>query len=551
MLKRYFLSTLTLLLAASVSAQVNSDDPALYNTGLTNPNAKPAPALNMVKTLTVTGAVTPCDSGAATIVGSGACDYVWSTDSLAANIVGTGDTLVTGMLYNDTTLYVSGVEPVGADSSLGLPNYSNTFSGNVRGYYFIAPKDFVITGLRVPTNANTGAQNIAVLKFDNDVPPPLFSGTTNAFQTLGYWTNYTATDTIPVCFAVDSGNVIGIYGNRADQNAYAPAPYNTTIAGLPTTLTRSGMQLPLSSNPMSNVFSEAGGSISLVEMYYTDSTQVVTPTPVNVIVPTASAPSNATAVACGGDSALVNGTYYTMDTVVTDNFFNMYGCDSVVTTTVDIAPSYSINNSLTLCQGDSVMIGGNYYSSSGVVFDSTMTTVGCDSINIYAIQVVAPPTVTMGSFSMDSICDVAAPFALPTGSPAGGTYSGPGVSGSNFDPSAAGTGTHTIMYTYTDTFNCSASASAMISVYSCIGINEQAREIFSIYPNPAEDFVMVQPLNNRLETVDLTDATGRTVASYGSVNGTLQIDLAGLASGMYFVNVRSNGQNYTQKIIKR
>ncbi len=40
-------------------------------------------------------------------------------------------------------------------------------------------------------------------------------------------------------------------------------------------------------------------------------------------------------------------------------------------------------------------------------------------------------------------------FALNQGTPAGGTYSGPGVSGTNFNASEAGPGTHTITYNYT------------------------------------------------------------------------------------------------------
>ncbi|HKK41078.1 MAG TPA: LamG-like jellyroll fold domain-containing protein, partial [Bacteroidales bacterium] len=49
-------------------------------------------------------------------------------------------------------------------------------------------------------------------------------------------------------------------------------------------------------------------------------------------------------------------------------------------------------------------------------------------------------------------------FTLDQGYPAGGTYSGTGVSGTNFNASAAGIGTHAITYTYTNASGCSASA---------------------------------------------------------------------------------------------
>jgi hypothetical protein len=55
-------------------------------------------------------------------------------------------------------------------------------------------------------------------------------------------------------------------------------------------------------------------------------------------------------------------------------------------------------------------------------------------------------------------------FTLNTGSPAGGTYSGPGVSGSNFNASVAGQGTHTITYQVSNVNGCLNSASTTIQV---------------------------------------------------------------------------------------
>jgi uncharacterized protein (TIGR02145 family) len=55
-------------------------------------------------------------------------------------------------------------------------------------------------------------------------------------------------------------------------------------------------------------------------------------------------------------------------------------------------------------------------------------------------------------------------FPLTTATPAGGTYSGPGVSGGLFTPASAGIGTHTIIYTYTDGNGCTNSTSQTIQV---------------------------------------------------------------------------------------
>ena len=68
-------------------------------------------------------------------------------------------------------------------------------------------------------------------------------------------------------------------------------------------------------------------------------------------------------------------------------------------------------------------------------------------------------------------------YTLNQGYPAGGTYSGTGVSGTNFNASAAGVGTHAITYFYTDATGCSNSAIKNIVVTPLpsapVGTNKQ------------------------------------------------------------------------------
>ena len=67
---------------------------------------------------------------------------------------------------------------------------------------------------------------------------------------------------------------------------------------------------------------------------------------------------------------------------------------------------------------------------------------------------------------------------LGGGTPAGGVYSGPGVTDDgngmtySFDPAAAGVGTHTITYSFTDANGCSGSASDSINVQQCVSPTE-------------------------------------------------------------------------------
>jgi hypothetical protein len=81
------------------------------------------------------------------------------------------------------------------------------------------------------------------------------------------------------------------------------------------------------------------------------------------------------------------------------------------------------------------------------------------------VTVNALPVVTLAPYN--AVCDTLAPFVLGGGSPAGGTYSGPGVSNNQFSPATAGAGTHTISYTYTNGSGCTSSAFSTITVNTC------------------------------------------------------------------------------------
>ncbi|MBX2889604.1 MAG: HYR domain-containing protein [Saprospiraceae bacterium] len=87
---------------------------------------------------------------------------------------------------------------------------------------------------------------------------------------------------------------------------------------------------------------------------------------------------------------------------------------------------------------------------------------GCTATCTYTITVKELPVVECPeSFS---VCINASPFALAGGTPAGGTYSGTGVSGGNFNPALAGVGSHLITYTYADEDGCESSCTFFITV---------------------------------------------------------------------------------------
>ncbi len=207
--------------------------------------------------------------GVVNLAAAGSGGINWFNVSTGGNPVHSG-TDYSPNITATTTYYVESLVPAGPVQNLAMPAQSSTFPGNVRGYWFTAPANFTITSLYVPTTASSGVQHVAVVKFNGNTPPPVFSASTNAFTTLFLSRNNATTGRIPCNIPVQAGEVIGILGNRANLNSYAPGDYATTIAGFPVQLERLGMQFPLSSTDPRDLWREFGAttSISRIEFEY-------------------------------------------------------------------------------------------------------------------------------------------------------------------------------------------------------------------------------------------------------------------------------------------
>jgi hypothetical protein len=106
------------------------------------------------------------------------------------------------------------------------------------------------------------------------------------------------------------------------------------------------------------------------------------------------------------------------------------------------------------------VVGTGTYSIKYIYKDNN----DCKASASKNITVHALPEVSLGELS--SICVNAAEVTLTGGLPAGGTFSGSGVSANKFSAATAGVGTYDIKYVYTDNNGCEASTSKSITVHA-------------------------------------------------------------------------------------
>ncbi|MFN8288688.1 MAG: PKD-like domain-containing protein [Chitinophagaceae bacterium] len=284
----------------------------------------------------VTGGAVCAPGGIVNLSAAGTGTINWWSAASGGIVVNTGTTYSPNITAT-STFYVEAVTPAGPATLLAMPGQSSTFPGNVRGYWFTAPTNFVITSLSVPTTASSGPMSVAVVKFTGNVPPPIFSATTNAFTTVFQTFNNPTSGSVPCNIPVATGEVIGILGYRGNINSYAPGDYVTSIAGFPVQLERLGMQFPLTASAPHDLWREFGPttSISRVEFTYSSGqtcnsaprvpvTATLNPAPVATATPSAQ-------TVCSGPittivlSSTEPGTTYTW---TRDNTVNVTGIPS-------------------------------------------------------------------------------------------------------------------------------------------------------------------------------------------------------------------------------
>jgi sugar lactone lactonase YvrE len=165
------------------------------------------------------------------------------------------------------------------------------------------------------------------------------------------------------------------------------------------------------------------------------------------------------------------------------------GCSTSCSFTIHVwtLPAVSCNvGTMYVCANQAPFVlsnvspAGGTFSGTGVsngMFNASVAGVGSHTVtytytdsytscsNSCSFTVVVRPLPTVSCNGNISVCSSQAPFTLTNASPAGGTYSGTGVSNGVFNPLTAGVGTHTITYNYSDqTTSCGNSCSFTITV---------------------------------------------------------------------------------------
>ena len=532
-------------------------------------------ALPATPTISAGGPTTFCAGGSVVLTSSSATGNTWSTgattQSITVTTAGTYTVNVTSggctSLNSSGTTVVVNALPVIAVGTVVNPTTCGTSTGSIQ-----------ITG------SGTGTINWSGTS----------TGTLNSV-TLPTTINSLAAGSYSVTFT----NASGCVSNMVSQGLNDPTPPSTPTvsAGGPATFCSGGNVVLTSSSATGNTWStgettqsitvSASGSyaVTFTNVSGCSATSLATvvtvnPTPVisvgTVTNPTTCGTSTGVIALNGSGSGTVdwsgsavgsmNGV--TLPASITGLAAGSYtivfnssaGCVSNSLTQVltdptpPAAPTISASGATTFCQGDNVVLTsssatGNTWSNGETTqsttvlisgnYTVTFTDVsGCSATSAQTLVTVnALPTVTFGTLT--DMCDYNAAISLTQGSPAGGVYSGNGVSGAFFDPALSGLGVSTLTYDYTDANGCSASATSDVLVDDCLSLNETTVSNISVFPNPTTGIITIDPNGTEISAIAVYDYAGKLVYQDKKTSSVepKMIDLSNLAEGVYNVRV--------------
>ncbi len=201
--------------------------------------------------------------------------------------------------------------------------------------------------------------------------------------------------------------------------------------------------------------------------------------------------------------------------------------------------------SVAICEGDSLTIGGNIYTQEGIYIDTLTNAFGCDSIVTTTLEVdTMSATVTASGDTLTAIengvsyqwynCDSSSNIL--------------GAIAQSFV--ATTTGHFAVLIT--DGFGCGKLSDCVFvdvnGISELSGLNNYLR----IYPNPALDELTVEVLNGIApKEIEITNALGVQCLKFKVQRPTAQLNIKSLAAGVYFVKVRmKDGSVTVRKLVK-
>ncbi len=239
---------------------------------------------------------------------------------------------------------------------------------------------------------------------------------------------------------------------------------------------------------------------------------------------------------CQGDSYIVGTSTYTLTGMYSDTLMSVKGCDSIVNLDLTVNTPTSSSIDTTICQGDIIKVGNNFYSITGGYTEVVMNAAGCDSVISLQLSVVNIDTMLSNLNGLLEVGESAATsyqwFDCSTSTDI------VGANQQSYRPTSSGT--YGVRITKG---NCEAVSSCIeVIISSSMFINDIN---VSLYPNPAKQKLWIlnpekMYLGDKITLIDNTGKQFRVDASEIQEG----IDLSFMQAGFYTMILNVEEKDY-------
>ena len=223
---------------------------------------------------------------------------------------------------------------------------------------------------------------------------------------------------------------------------------------------------------------------------------------------------------------------------------SIYGCDSIITMTLTVHPSYETNITAEICEGEDYKENGFNINnaSAGVINEELVleTVQDCDSIINLTLTVHPQPVV-----EIEGATEINLGESLTLTASGADSYE---WSTGQTTASITVSPTEVTTYSVIGISNGCESDEVEHTVNVFDNINENSAIKANIYPNPTNAEVMIECQNMNEITVFMPN--GQTLETILVSDSKYTLNMSAYKSGIYFVRITSNNGTTLQKVVK-
>ena len=365
------------------------------------------------------------------------------------------------------------------------------------------------------------------------------NGGTGAFTGTGIFTQTAGTYT----YTVSDANACS---NSTVITITEPSVLTVNLSAAPIACNGSTTQVNIVANGGTSPYTGTAPVIVSAGSYsytVTDNNGCVVTETISISEPAAIVASQ-TITICNGQSLTIGANTYTASGIYVDVLpSQINGCDSTLTTDLIISPAITHTQNINLCFGETINIGANTYNTSGTYVDVLTVVNGCDS-TLTTILVVNPAIDVTTNLSGLTI----------SANESSATYqwidcdnSNQPIAGeTNQTFTASSNGNYAVIVTQ----NSCSDTSACVNI-STVGIKDVSKaNTVNIYPNPSNGIYNISGLALNSKIV-VYDAIGQIIYTSITTESKETVDISKLPNGVYVIQLNSENRTTTKKVIKK